>query len=75
MGRTGSIITVKFWLTDKDPDRAARTLRQALRRALKKTRPWRRVEVLEAHSLQGPDPLEMDPANPVSPMWREARRR
>ena len=30
-------------------------------------------DVLEAHSLQPPDPLEMDPANPIAPMWREQK--
>ena len=71
--KVGSVVTIQFSMADQDPDRAARTLRQALRRALKKTRPWRRVKVLEAHSLQPPDPLEMDPANPVAPMWREQK--
>ena len=77
MGRVrkaGSVITVRFLMADTDPDRAAQTLQAALEKVLLRSPEIKGTpELLEAHSLQPPEPLEMDPGNPVAAMWRELR--
>ena len=70
----GSEVLVRFLLADQDPDRASQTLQAVLKKVRHRSSEIMGTpEILEAHSLQPPEPLEMDPGNPVAAMWRELR--
>ena len=78
MGRVrkaGSVITGRFLMADTDPDRAAQTLQAALEKVLLRSPEIVGTpEILETHSLQPPEPLELNErANPIALMWREYR--
>lgn len=74
-GHAGSEVLVRFTLADQDPGRASQTLQAALEKVLfRSPEIIGTPEILEAHSLYPPDPREMDPGNPVSPLWIDWRR-
>ena len=72
--QAGSEVLIRFRLAEQDPDRAAQRLQAILEKALLHSPEIVGTpEILEAHSLQPPEPLEMDPGNPVSPLWADWR--